>query len=300
MRNERLIAIGVVEREIGIPKETLRIWERRYGVPRPARSAGGERLYDEAELATLRLVKQLLDRGFRPGRLLGQSPARLRALIASLAAPEPAATAGRQTVDTALALVKRHRLSPFQQWLQRRLHEAGLRGFVLDLARPLCKAVGDAWESGDLSVFEEHIVTEQLQTLLRGAAASLTRPTARPRVLLTTLPGEEHGMGLLMLQALLCLHGANCLSLGLQTPAADIAACCRAEAFDIVALSFSTHFPSRRVAASLSELRAALDPAVDLWAGGAGIARLTGGRSVPGLSLMNDLEHGVEALAARS
>jgi DNA-binding transcriptional MerR regulator/methylmalonyl-CoA mutase cobalamin-binding subunit len=299
MKGERLIAIGVVEREVGIPKETLRIWERRYGVPRPTRSAGGERLYGEAEIATLRLVKQLLDRGFRPGTLLGQSEARLRALVASLAEPEAADTPQPQAIETALDLVKSRRIAEFQQWLQRRLHEAGLKGFVLDVARPLCQAVGHAWERGEFAVFEEHMVTEQLQILLRGAIQPLSRATGRPRVLLTTLPGEEHVLGLLMLQAVLSVQGASCLSLGLQTPAADIAACCKAETFDIVALSFSACFPSRRVGASLNELRAALDPAVALWAGGSGITGLTGRRHLKGVALMKELEDGVRAITAR-
>lgn len=298
--NDRLIAIGVVERETGITKETLRMWERRYGSPQPVRSGTGERLYYQADIVELRLVKQLLDRGFRPGKLLGQTYAQLRALADSLAAP---ARLDRpptgEPVDAALALIKQHRIAEFGEWLQQRLHENGLRGFVLDVARPLCNAVGTAWECGEFAVFEEHIVTEQLQLRLRGAIGALARPTGRLRVLLTTLPGEEHGLGLLMLEALLSIQGARCLSLGLQTPIADIVACCEAESFDIVALSFSSFFSSRRARVELRELRTALDRRVDLWAGGGAIARFSGRHRLEGISLMSELDDALKAVEAR-
>src|SRR5438128_9178721 len=103
---ERLVAIGAVERETGIAKERLRIWERRYGFPRPARSAGGERLYDAAGLARLRLVKQLVDRGYRPGDVIERSEPELRALADALAAE---AVAVDRAIEPALALVREHR-----------------------------------------------------------------------------------------------------------------------------------------------------------------------------------------------
>ena len=53
-------------------------------------------------------------------------------------------------------------------------------------------------------------------------ASSAPRPAGGPRVLLTTLPGEPHGLGLLMVEALLTLDGCRCLSLGVQTPPGDI------------------------------------------------------------------------------
>lgn len=299
MTTEQLVAIGVVERETGITKETLRMWERRYGFPQPARSGAGERLYRREEIDDLRLVKQLLDRGFRAGKLLGQSTAQLRALALSLAAPaSPARGASSEAVDFALALARQHRFSDFQRWLQRRLHQDGLRTFVLDVARPLCNSVGSRWECGELAVFEEHFITEQLQLLLRGAIGALTRPADGPCILLTTLPGEEHGLGLLMLDAVLSLGGASCLSLGLQTPITDIVTCCKAERFDAVALSLSAFYQTRRARAELTALRAAIDRRTAIWAGGAAVSRLAGRPRIEGVKLMADLDDALKALAA--
>jgi DNA-binding transcriptional MerR regulator len=61
--------ISAVERETGLSKDVLRMWERRYGFPRPARDDNGERQYTLAETAKLRAVKRLMDIGVRAGRV---------------------------------------------------------------------------------------------------------------------------------------------------------------------------------------------------------------------------------------
>ena len=100
------------------------------------------------------------------------------------------------------------------------------------------------------------------QDHLLGAGAPL-------RVLLTTLPGEPHGLGLLMAEALMALDGARCVSLGVCTPLWDIVLASQAQRIDIVALSFSGCMNPNQVVEGLTELRAKLPPGIELWAGGA-------------------------------
>src|SRR5688572_15778716 len=75
-----LLGIGEVERDTGISKDTLRIWERRYGFPNPVRDTKGERLYDAGELEQLRLIRRLLDSGKRPGKIVGRPMSELQQL----------------------------------------------------------------------------------------------------------------------------------------------------------------------------------------------------------------------------
>ena len=75
---------------------------------------------------------------------------------------------------------------------------------------------------GDLQVFEEHLYTEQLQVALRTAINAFPRQTGIPKVLLTTFPSELHGLGLLMVEAMMVPEGVQCISLGPQTPLEDI------------------------------------------------------------------------------
>ena len=70
---DRLWSIAAVERETGLAKDTLRVWERRYGFPTPSRDAFGERVYPLQQVERLRVLKRLLDVGWRPGRLMKMS-----------------------------------------------------------------------------------------------------------------------------------------------------------------------------------------------------------------------------------
>jgi len=267
------LGITAVERGTGLSKDTLRIWERRYGFPAPLRDRAGERRYTAAEVEKLRLVKRLMEAGHRPGRLVPMSVAELHALDAPRRAPAgmPGDEAGLAAeVAAGLDAIRRHDLRGLRAGLRRCLLDAGLARFVTELVAPLNTAVGDAWLHGQIEVFEEHLYTEVVQGVLRQALGLLPEPApqARPRVLLTTLPGEPHGLGLLMAEALLALDGADCMSLGLQTPLWDIVLAARAQPADIVALGFSGCMNPRSVEAALADLRARLDPAVELWAGG--------------------------------
>ena len=170
----------------------------------------------------------------------------------------------------------------------------GLQRFVLETVAPLNRAVGDAWMRGELLVFEEHLYTELLKASLRTAINAFPRQMGSPRVLLTTLPSEQHGLGLLMVEALLVPEGAQCISLGPQTPLEDIRRAALAHQVDIVALSFSAAFPLRQATDGLANLRRHLPRRVALWAGGEMTRRVR--KTLPGVVLLPDLAASVTAL----
>ena len=99
--NNQLYPIGVIERDTGIGRDTLRVWERRYGFPDPLRNTKGERVYPERQLRHLQRIRRLLDRGMRPGKLLPLTEDALDGLEARLqpAAPEPLDEAVREILD---------------------------------------------------------------------------------------------------------------------------------------------------------------------------------------------------------
>jgi len=135
-----------------------------------------------------------------------------------------------------------------------------------------------------------------MKSLLRQAITSApSTANGRPRILLTTVPEERHGLGLLMVEGLLTLDGAMCISLGTQTPLLDIRQAAQAHAVDIVALSFSSAFASRLIAPVLNQLRELLPAAVELWAGGAGMAKIP---AIAGVRALPTLEDALAALRA--
>lgn len=285
--------ISAVERETGLSKDVLRMWERRYGFPKPARDENGERQYTAAETDKLRSIKRLMDVGVRPGKIIGLSLPELNAL-ADARAPARRAAALPALENDVVAMLKTHDPSrlqhAFTQWLMRQ----GLQRFVLETVAPLNRTVGDAWMRGELFVFEEHLYTELLKAALRTAINAFPRQGGSPCLLLTTLPNEQHGLGLLMVEALLAPEGALCISLGPQTPLEDVRRAAIAHGADVVALSFSAAFPLRQATDGLASLRRHLPASIALWAGGDMTRRIR--RTLPGVVLLPELPAAVNAL----
>ena len=267
------LSIAAVERDTGLSKDTLRVWERRYGFPTPERDAIGERAYSLAQVDKLRLVKRLLDAGHRPGRIVPLPLSALQQLTEQTVDQAPRAVEvalGSADLRAHLALIRSHDVTGLRAELQRLLARFGVGRFVVEVVGPLNAAVGDAWIRGQLEIFEEHLYTELMQAMLRQAIGGTPEPMphARPRVLLTTFPGEPHGMGLLMAEAVLRLEGCSCLSLGTMTPLWDIVLAATAHHSDIVALSFTGCMNPNQVVDGLAELRSKLPGNVQVWAGG--------------------------------
>jgi DNA-binding transcriptional MerR regulator/methylmalonyl-CoA mutase cobalamin-binding subunit len=265
------LTIASVERDTGLSKDTLRVWERRYGFPAPDRDALGERLYPLDQVDKLRTLKRLLDLGHRPGRVVGLPIEELQRLAqasagASLRSVQPVHT--QDDLDGLLRLLTAHHFDELRGQLSQLLLRKGLAPFIAEVVAPMNERVGEAWTRGALQIFEEHLYTEVVQGLLRNAIGSIQRSGKRPRVLLTTFPQEPHGLGLLMAEATFALEGCHCISLGVQTPVWDIALAAEAQQADIVALSFSSAVNANQVLDGLAELRSRLPASVEIWAGG--------------------------------
>jgi methanogenic corrinoid protein MtbC1 len=295
---EGALGIGVIAREIGLTKDTLRVWERRYGFPQPLRADGGERLYPVAQIERLKIVKRLLDGGHRPGKIMHLPLDALQQLAGS--ATPRAGVLPDEALDALIGLLAEGNVSDLRRALAQRLLTFGLGRFVIETAGPLSTCVGDAWASGRLQVYHEHLFSEILQQLLRGAMnlmPDLGRdPSAHPRVLLTTIPGEQHGLGLLMAEAVMMLSGAGCVSLGTQTPLLEVCAAAEAQQAEVVALSFSAMMGMQDVWTSLTELRERLPARVGMWAGGASAALSR--RSMPGVEYVPALDRIDETVIA--
>jgi hypothetical protein len=165
----------------------------------------------------------------------------------------------------------------------------GLAHFISAVALPLLTEIGEAWSRGQLEVFEEHLCSESIETVLRTAIATTPemRAEGSPRVLLATFPGELHGLGLLMAEAMFTLEGASCMNLGCQLPMPDIVTAARAHRADIVALGFSMVSPTGASLDHLAELRHRLPAEVALWAGTPQAAMLR--RGIEGVRMLPDL-----------
>lgn len=286
--SEALHPIGVIERDTGIGRDTLRIWERRYGFPAPQRNAQGERLYDTAQLRRLQRIRRLLDQGLRPGKLVGLDEPALDALEAGLRGsqdgdePDPAIAALLEAVRTDEA-------GQLDHWLEQRYRAQGLRPFILRTVAPLLHQVGEEWAAGRLQVYQEHFISAQLLGLINAKITDLPAPaTPAAPVLLATLPGEQHALGLLMASALLLEQGGRVINLGVEVPMDQLLRAVEQFRPRAVGLTFSGAYSYRQIRPDVLELRRELAPEVAIWLGGEAVRAM---RRLPdGVSRFKSLE----------
>ena len=267
-----LYSIDETSRDIGIGKDTLRVWERRYGFPCPQRDAHDQRRYPLDQVMRLRLISRLLDRGFRPGKVVTLGEAQLEQLaeLEQIAPPQAAQPQVRALIDLAL----NRQVDDLEAELQHLFQQLGPMGFVIKIAAPLLTLTGQAWSAGQLSIYGEHLITQQLERLLQQASLEIPRCDEGPRVLLTTLPGERHGMGLLMAGLMLRMAGARTINLGVETPMDELVLACESLSLDAVALSFSAVQKRAMMRSALRELNQKLPQALPILVGGAGTRQL--------------------------
>ena len=286
--------IAIVAAQTGLTKEVIRKWESRYGFPVPDRDAAGNRLFTQAQVLRLQMIKTLLDRGMRPGRVVALCADDLAALVA---APNPMDMG--LAPDIAAALVSATRAEQpraIRDFFAEHVDRLGLSGFVRVLLPSMIVYIGHAWANAEIGICNEHAFTEAVKSLLHERLDRVTTPARGPRVLLTTPAGESHTLGLLMAEVILTLEGAECIGLGPNLSADEIVLAAAQYRIDIVGLSVSDAYPVRMLAAFIHSLRRQLPDPVAIWAGGTACKRLPSRPS--GVDLMPTLESAIDGMRA--
>ena len=148
----------------GLSRDVIRVWERRYGLVKPSRSANRYRIYSDEEVALLRYVKNEMDKGQSIGDLIAVGREKLLASASRVAAAEAVASPPYERVLHELVST----LEPLNRnSFERRLNgavavipfEEALYGILL----PLQTRVGQLWHDGQLGVAVEHYVTNQVR-----------------------------------------------------------------------------------------------------------------------------------------
>jgi len=290
---QEMFSIGTVERDTGISRDTLRIWERRYGYPQPMRNAKGERVYPETQLRQLQKLRRFLDQGMRPGKLLRLSETEFKALEATSSVMQAATTSASKPlsplVTACLAAVQQRDEQALLEALDLAFQQHGMADFIRQVVAPCVTAVGDAWASGDIEVYQEHFFTQYLTQYLSIQIAKMRNGASRPLVLLGSLPSELHSLGLSMTAAMLASHGLSSIQLGASMPMNQLSKAAQEFNVDIVGVSFSSAYPYGNIRTDIDELRDSVPGDIELWVGGEGVRKL---RKLPaGVSKFTDFEH---------
>lgn len=238
------MGIGAASRASGVGVALLRAWEDRYGVPTPARTAGGTRRYTAADLAQVRRMSRLIDAGLAPS-------AAARALLGE--PPPGAAGTPDDIVQELERTVMAFDEAGMHACLDRGLAAFSLATVVGDVVCPLLRRVGDGWHRRRVSVPHEHFASH----VLRGRLLALGRGWGEgrgPLCVLAAVGGEHHDLGLVMLGLGLRNQGWRVVFLGADTPAGDIEAAARQNAADAVVVSATIPGPREAAADELARV----------------------------------------------
>ncbi|MGF1573712.1 MAG: MerR family DNA-binding transcriptional regulator [Sumerlaeia bacterium] len=279
IEDDLLLSIGALAKCTGISVDKLRIWERRYGAPKPVRLPSGHRRYPEAEATRLKKAAIALEQGF-PARIV--APASLTKLNELL---------GLNTRDDSkepkwnLDDVSSYRNAKISLWIDAiyRFDETyliteynkawdnlGALNFILDLAVPFLWRMGKEWNEGRMTISHEHYVSEQLGDFLAMKWRCHEVGTPSKGFLVATLPGDQHRLGLQMVANIIKLSGKNVVYLGPQTPIRELLRGVEHFAPEGICLSISSVLDERLVLQSLEELRLYVPEATPIVIGGKG------------------------------
>jgi DNA-binding transcriptional MerR regulator len=223
--------VKAVAQETGLKADTLRAWERRYGLPQPDRSEGGHRLYSEHDIQILKWLVDRQDEGLSISNAVdlwnrlvadGEDPLQMPEYRqASAAGGQPLIAAG-ETVDEIRAawieacLAFNDRRSG--QILDQALGMFSVETVVMQVIRAGIAEIGEGWFQGDIAVQQEHFASEQAVRRLEALLSSTPPPSRTEVLLLAAPPHESHTFGLLTAALLLRRDGWPVVYLGADVP----------------------------------------------------------------------------------
>jgi methanogenic corrinoid protein MtbC1 len=160
---------------------------------------------------------------------------------------------------------------------------------VSEVFGPVLREAGDRWERGEFSVVQEHMLTSAVRRQLHSALDEHNRRAAGPVVAFTTLSGERHELGSLMLAVLASSFGARAIYLGPDLPVAEVGRLCGHAEIAAVAVSVVTSAEVIDAREQLREMRKLLPAGMPLWVGGQGIAAVPAEDLPPDTQFVGDL-----------
>ena len=280
--------IRVAAQRSGITPDTLRAWERRYEAVTPTRTGADRRLYSDADIRRLRLLRELVAQGHGIGGIAALPEAELAGLLEG-ASGTPSAEAPSPERARARAALEALDATTLRQVATRAMVELGPERAIDQVIAPLCRSIGHAWEDGTISVAHEHVASVALRNALGGMLDMLYVGGTGPTLVVATPAGERHEFGAMMAAAIALTAGWGATYLGPDLPAPDIAVAMRQLGADTVLLSVVRGHDPAALEQELRVLRERVGPRVRIVAGGAGAASIASSLQAAGAQVVHDL-----------
>ncbi len=304
-QNAPIFNIKAVVKQTGLNPATIRAWERRYGFPKPDRTAGGHRQYSQHDIDTLLWLIARQDEGvsishavelWRSYEDRGEDPLQVEGARPPATSPSPLFIGGqidelRQAWVSACLGLNREAA---EQILASAFAQYAPETVCFELLQKGLAEIGDAWHRGEVSVQQEHFTTAITNQRLEMLIAAAPSPSRRERIVTLCAPGDYHVFSSLLLTYLLRRQGFDVVYFGADVPVAELATTI-IELEPALAIVTAQQLPA---AAGLKEIALALKPlAIQVAYGGLVFNQMPRSRQlIPGYFLGESLQGALETV----
>lgn len=221
--------LKVIVAETGIKPDTLRAWERRYGLPQPERTSGKHRLYSQYDLETIKWLMARQDEGMSISRAVklwkrlekeGQSP------LMEYGSEAEEATAVTTVTGNRIEELRQNWITACHHFDETAAEQALAQAFAIFPPETVClqvlmqglATIGDQWYRDEATVQQEHFASALAMRRLHTLMAAAPPPTHRERIIVGSPPAEDHAFAPLLLSLMLRYRGWPVVFLGSDVP----------------------------------------------------------------------------------
>ena len=276
----KLHPITVVSKRTGLTKDVIRIWERRYHAVNPERDESGRRLYTEADLYKLMLLKQAVDGGRRISDVVNLTDEQIRNLVKAddlshqiyNAIPvENNLESAQDFLSGSLNAVMVMDSSGLIEILSKAEIQLGRFRLRSEVIVPLINKIGDNWSNGSLRISAEHLASAVIKAFISEQWSKRQFPPNAPIIVITTPSGQIHELGAQLAAEVAVENGWQPIYLGPNLPAEEIAAVALKRQAKAIALSIVYPNDDPYLDHELTKLRSAVGRNIAIITGGAAV-----------------------------
>ncbi len=232
-------SIKDLERLTGIKAHTIRIWEKRYGIIKPARTESNIRSYSNCDLKRLLNLSILNKHGLKISGLAAMTTEELNDRVLNLMSNHNAYE--HQIESLVMAMVDFNE-TRFEKTLGNAVIEVGFEETLMKIVYPFFQKTGILWQTGAISPAHEHFVSNLIRQKIIAAIENLElkHPPRAKLFFLFLHEGEYHELGLLLYHYLIKKVGHRVVYLGQSTPLDDVRKAASIHQPDFLLTSFTS------------------------------------------------------------
>lgn len=280
MTDQHKHGINTVATQTGLTQLVIRTWEKRYNVVTPLRTETNRRLYSDADISRLTLLRLATEAGHSIGRIVNLQIEDLLDLIGMDGTVERSTAVVKETISeetslrfyitSCIAAVKQFQVRVLESTLFAASVAFSQPIFLEKLIAPLMQEIGEQWKAGNIRIAHEHLTTAVIRTLLGNFSQESDTPSLMPNLVIATPRGQLHEIGALLAATTAASQGWQVTYLGSNLPVEEILGCTIQSKAKAIGLSIIYPTDDPRMTNELQKLRRGLHEDVALFIGGTG------------------------------